>query len=79
MVTQKLVVKNLDSEADKKRVDEVLHDVWGVRQVAIDLKTKEVLVSYNENAASFIDFQQAIIDSGFDIINPNDAVKQDIE
>lgn len=67
MITAKMVVQNMKTEQDKQKVDAVLHDVWGVRQVDADLTTKEVLISYNENAASFHDFEQAIIDCGYQI------------
>lgn len=69
VVKYKMVVGNLETEDDKQKVDEVLHDVWGIRQVEVDMKSGEVLISYDEKSASLIDFEQAIADCGYEILN----------
>ncbi|WP_101843118.1 hypothetical protein [Halobacillus sp. Marseille-P3879] len=41
--------------------------VWGVRETKVNSKLGEVAVLYNEEAASPIDIEQAVIDSGYTI------------
>ncbi|SDH60992.1 Copper chaperone CopZ [Alteribacillus persepolensis] len=55
------------SHSDKERIEEVLLDVWGIRKVDINPYKQEAVVSYDEDAASFIDFEQALKDSGYHI------------
>ncbi|GAA0326065.1 hypothetical protein GCM10008967_15800 [Bacillus carboniphilus] len=68
MITHKLSVPNLKKE-DEGKISEALHDVWGVRNVKINVQTGEVMISYDENAGSLEDFQQAIVDVGYDEVN----------
>ncbi|SET37340.1 Heavy-metal-associated domain-containing protein [Salinibacillus kushneri] len=70
MITQKLSIPNLKKE-DERRISEALHDVWGIRNVKINTQTNEAIISYDEDAGSLQDFQQAIIDVGYEA-NPND-------
>lgn len=51
---------------DEKKISDALHDVWGVRNVKINVQTKEAIISYDEDAGSLEDFQQAIIDVGYE-------------
>jgi copper chaperone CopZ len=77
VVTHKIVVGNIQTQEDKQKIDEALHDIWGIRQVEVDEKSGEVLIVYNEKAASLIDFKQAIADCGYELINDKGAVQQD--
>ncbi|WP_185819492.1 heavy-metal-associated domain-containing protein [Salibacterium salarium] len=52
---------------DEKRINEVLYDVWGVRHVTIHANKKEAVVSFDEEAASLMDFKQALRDSGINL------------
>jgi copper chaperone len=59
---------NLTSQ-DAEKVLHALNEVWGVRKAEVNLLEKEAVFSYDEKAASKQDFEQAIMDSGFEI-NP---------
>ncbi|MFC0271085.1 heavy-metal-associated domain-containing protein [Metabacillus herbersteinensis] len=78
METKKtLLLKKMNTEEDAKRISEILHDVWGIRNVEIQLDTGKATVSYDEDAASIQDFQQAITDSGhYEVINEEGPIKQ---
>lgn len=66
----------MKSPEDAERVSKVLHDVWGIRKVEVQLDKGEATISYNEDAASFQDFQQAIVDSGFEVKDEEGPIKQ---
>ncbi|MFB4164501.1 heavy-metal-associated domain-containing protein [Alteribacillus sp. JSM 102045] len=76
LITHTISIKNITSE-DKERINEVLLDVWGVRNVHVNPEKGEAVVSFDEKAASFIDFQAAVRDSGYDITDT--ASKTDME
>lgn len=65
MRTKVIKVQGMHSEEDANRVQQALNEVWGVRKVLVSLPKSEAVVSYDENAAVTIDFQQAIIDTGY--------------
>lgn len=66
----------MNTPEDAKRVSETLHDVWGIRNVEIQLDKGEATISYDEKAASIRDFQQAIVDNGFEVKNEEGPIKQ---
>jgi copper chaperone CopZ len=70
LVTKTITIKRMNKK-DEKIVNEALHDVWGVRNVKLNPETGEAIISYDEDAASFIDFKQAILDTGFEINEQN--------
>ncbi|WP_202077737.1 heavy-metal-associated domain-containing protein [Caldalkalibacillus salinus] len=77
MVTKKtLLLEDMNTPEDAELISGVLHDVWGIRKVEIHLDQKEATISYNENAASVQDFEQAIADCGFQIRNAEGPIKQ---
>jgi copper chaperone CopZ len=57
------------SKADEEKINHALHDVWGVRNVKLNPEKGEAVISFDEKAASFTDFEQAIMDSGFEIVS----------
>ncbi|MFZ3580157.1 heavy-metal-associated domain-containing protein [Virgibacillus sp. DJP39] len=65
MITHKLSIPALQKE-DESKVSEALHDVWGVRNVKINVQSKEAIISFDENAGSLDDFQQAVMDIGYE-------------
>ncbi|WP_084778745.1 heavy-metal-associated domain-containing protein [Sediminibacillus massiliensis] len=65
MITHKLSIPDLQKE-DEQKISDALHDVWGVRNVKINVQTKEAIISYDENAGALHDFQQAIMDVGYE-------------
>ncbi len=63
-VTKAIKLRSLDKEkADD--VSRILHDVWGIRDVEVNVDTHEAIVSFNEDSASLHDFEQALLDSGY--------------
>ncbi|GGG04032.1 heavy-metal-associated domain-containing protein [Paenibacillus abyssi] len=75
MITKTIVVQGMDDQEDVNKVRRALHEVWGVNKVEISLNRREATFTYDETAASFQDFQQAVLDQGFVIDetggNPN--------
>ncbi|MBA4494776.1 heavy-metal-associated domain-containing protein [Paenactinomyces guangxiensis] len=67
MVTRKIAVQGMADQQDADKVSQALHEVWGTRKVEVSLDKGEATFTYDEKAASFEDFQQAILDSGFEI------------
>lgn len=65
VVKKTIVLKKMNTQEDADRISSILHDVWGVRRVEVQLDKGEATISYDEDAASIHDFQQAITDSGY--------------
>ncbi|WMX58820.1 heavy-metal-associated domain-containing protein [Peribacillus sp. R9-11] len=70
---EKRVVKleGMTNEQDAVKIQSALNDVWGVRQVHVSLQKQLATLSFNEDAASYEDFLQAIKDTGFTIETSN--------
>jgi copper chaperone CopZ len=64
--TGKIKIEGVQTSQDVNKALKVLNEVWGIRDVTLSL-TGEATIQYDEMAASFRDFEQAVIDSGFDI------------
>jgi copper chaperone CopZ len=73
MITKTITIKRMNKK-DEEIVNQALHDVWGVRNVKLNPETGDAVISYDEDAASFIDFRQAILDSGFEIEDESEEV-----
>jgi copper chaperone len=61
----------MTNEQDANKVQSALKGVWGARHVDVSLPNQEATFSFNENSASYEDFLQAIIDTGFNYEPPN--------
>jgi len=68
MENGKMRLEGLQTQADADKVLHALNEVWGVREAEILFNRKEAVFSYDEKAASLHDFEQAVIDSGYNII-----------
>ena len=66
MITHKLSIPGLKKE-DEGKVGDALHDVWGVRNIKINTQTNEAIISYDEDAGSLMDFEQAVKDLGYEV------------
>ncbi|MEK3907758.1 heavy-metal-associated domain-containing protein [Oceanobacillus sp. FSL K6-2867] len=66
MITHKLSIPDLKKE-DERKVSDALHDVWGVRNIKINTQTNEAIISYDEDAGSLMDFEQAVKDLGYEV------------
>jgi copper chaperone len=64
--TGKIKIEGVQTSQDVNKALKVLNEVGGIRNVTLSL-TGEATIQYDETAASFHDFEQAVIDSGFDI------------
>ncbi|WP_251550852.1 heavy-metal-associated domain-containing protein [Neobacillus muris] len=63
-----LKVEGMNSQTDANKVLHALNEVWGVREAEVNLSRSEAVFSFNEQAASYQDFEQAIIDLGYQIV-----------
>jgi copper chaperone CopZ len=71
MATRTIVVKGMNDQAAAEKVSGALHEVWGVEQVGIDLAKNEATFSFDELSASVHDFEQAVLEMGFEIRTPD--------
>ncbi|WP_433958397.1 heavy-metal-associated domain-containing protein [Cytobacillus horneckiae] len=69
MRKENIIVQGIENQNDMDKMAKALYDVWGVQKVDVNLTNGEAVVSYDENAGSLIDVKQAILDSGYKIIN----------
>ncbi|CAM3750383.1 heavy metal-associated domain-containing protein [Cytobacillus oceanisediminis] len=68
LITRIISIENMD-KGDEERLNQALNDVWGVRKVKLNPKNGEAVISFDEDAASFMDFEQAIKDCGYNILS----------
>lgn len=66
LMMHKMIIPNLKVE-DETEIVKALHDVWGIRHVTVNPTMNEVIFSFNEAAGSMEDFQQAVIDLGYEV------------
>lgn len=67
METYTVVINNMVNQNDASKVLKAIEHVWGLGQAEINLVQKEATLTYDERMASPQDFEQAIIDVGFEI------------
>ncbi|WP_170008135.1 heavy-metal-associated domain-containing protein [Bacillus fonticola] len=60
-------VEGMTNEHDAEKVLHALNEVWGVRKAEVSLSNQTASFRYNEKAASYEDFLQAVEDTGFTI------------
>ncbi|MCM3708151.1 MULTISPECIES: heavy-metal-associated domain-containing protein [Cytobacillus] len=68
MITRTVSIENMD-RTDEEKLNKALSDVWGVRKIKINSISGEAVISFDEDAASFMDFEQAIKDCGYNILS----------
>ncbi|UOR11754.1 heavy-metal-associated domain-containing protein [Halobacillus amylolyticus] len=66
MKTATFFIKGMNDDSDVSKVSHALHDVWGIRKAEVSLNLNKATLSYDEAASSLEDFEQAIMDSGFE-------------
>jgi copper chaperone len=71
VITKKIRVQGIVGLSDADKVSHALNEVWGIRKVEVSAELGEATISYDEKAASLQDFQQAILDSGFEMRDDN--------
>ncbi|WP_449621069.1 heavy-metal-associated domain-containing protein [Robertmurraya sp. Marseille-Q9965] len=60
-------LEGVKTQEDADKVLQALNSVWGVRKAEVNLNSGEAIVSYDEKAATYADFTQAVIDSGYKV------------
>jgi copper chaperone len=60
-------LEGIRSQQDADKILQAINKVWGVRKAEVNVNSREAVISYDEMAASFQDFEQAIVDMGFDV------------
>lgn len=71
MITRTVTIENMN-QADEVKLSKALNDVWGVRKIKLNSMSGEAVISFNEDAASFMDFEQAIKDCGYNILSSDE-------
>ncbi|EXX91278.1 DNA-binding protein [Paenibacillus darwinianus] len=67
MANGTIIIPGMGDQTDADKISRALHDTWGIRSAEVALDRKEAVVAYDELAASMRDFQQAVLDLGFEI------------
>jgi copper chaperone CopZ len=65
--TGKIKIKDSLSLSDADKILQALHGVWGVQRAEVNLENGEARFSFDDLAASYHDFQSALVDSGYQI------------
>ncbi|MGY6211019.1 heavy-metal-associated domain-containing protein [Cytobacillus firmus] len=68
MITRTVSIENMN-QTDEEKLSKALYDVWGVRKIKLNSMSGEAVISFDEDAASFMDFEQAIKDCGYNILS----------
>jgi copper chaperone CopZ len=71
MITRTVSIENMD-QTDEEKLSKALYDVWGVRKIKVNSMSGEAVISFDEDAASFMDFEQAIKDCGYNILSSDE-------
>ncbi|MBG9542261.1 heavy-metal-associated domain-containing protein [Cytobacillus firmus] len=71
MITRIVSIENMD-QSDEETLSKALNDVWGVRKIKLNSMSGEAVISFDEDAASFMDFEQAIKDCGYNILSSDE-------
>ncbi|MBG9450980.1 hypothetical protein ABE67_17080 [Cytobacillus firmus] len=71
MITRTVSIENMN-QTDEEKLSKALYDVWGVRKIKLNSMSGEAVISFDEDAASFMDFEQAIKDCGYNILSSDE-------
>jgi copper chaperone CopZ len=72
--TKTIRVPGLNDESSAQQVRHALNEVWGIRAIQeVSLARQEVTFQYDEHASSMRDFEQALLESGFEVTGGDDA------
>ena len=67
MATGVVTVRNMVNQQDADKVLQALEHVWGLSRAEVIFSKSQAVFTYDERMASPQDFEQAIIDTGFEI------------
>ncbi|KML37383.1 MULTISPECIES: heavy-metal-associated domain-containing protein [Bacillaceae] len=71
MITRTVSIENMN-QTDEEKLSKALYDVWGVRKIKLNSMSGEAVISFDEDAASVMDFEQAIKDCGYNILSSDE-------
>ncbi|PLR66357.1 copper chaperone [Bacillus sp. UMB0893] len=60
-------IEGIKNEQDANKILQALHAVWGISDAEVSLVNKTAMFTYDEKAASRVDFLQAVKDTGYHI------------
>lgn len=72
----KLKITGMETQKDADNVLTAINNVWGVRAAEVNFTSREALISFNEEAASYNDFEQAVKDSGYGVVTENSRIEK---
>jgi copper chaperone len=67
LITKTIAIPQMRNPQDADKVSRALHEVWGIKSAEVSWERQEATVHFDETAASFHDFQEALLESGFEI------------
>ncbi|THE09594.1 copper chaperone [Bacillus timonensis] len=68
MENRVFVIKDMVNQQDADKILNALLEVWGIGRAEVNLNNSNAVFSYDERMASYHDFEQAIIDKGYEIL-----------
>jgi len=68
MQTGIIKIEGIKSQEDADKVLQALNTVWGVLNAEVNVSNQEAVISFDEKAAAKQDFEAAVIDTGFGVI-----------
>ncbi len=69
MEKESMKIEGIQNNEDVNKILQALHSVWGVREAEVSLENNTATFTFDEKAASRVDFLQAVKDTGYNIIN----------
>ncbi|MGG3563858.1 heavy-metal-associated domain-containing protein [Neobacillus rhizosphaerae] len=73
METRVVTVKNMANQQDANKILKAIEHVWGITKAEVNLSKSQASFSFDEKMASVQDFEQAMIESGFEITNQEES------
>jgi copper chaperone len=71
--TRIVTVKNMANQQDANKILEAIEHVWGITKAEVNLSKSQASFSFDEKMASVHDFEQAMLESGFEITNQEES------
>jgi copper chaperone CopZ len=70
LITKTIAIPQMRNQQDADKVSRALQEVWGIKSAEVSWERQEATVHFDELAASFHDFQEALLESGYEIRTP---------
>ncbi|WP_338447701.1 cation transporter [Niallia oryzisoli] len=69
MKKRTLQISNFECQEDAEKITQAVLDVWGIADAKANATQKTISFTFDERMASEQDFEQAITESGFQIVS----------